>query len=826
MPKFRRGFSSLAVLAAAVLLVGGAIGLSWYLNSRFGPKLLELESSFFEKTSDLESQIAEKAKESDLSDLQSQIDEKLSDPDLTAKLPWGDEDVSNVLTLSNYLPLSGSTLTGTLTVSGVSGLTEADLPAAFTAANALKLGGEAGSYYLNASNLSSGTLSLARLPDLSSLYLSLSGGALAGNLGFGGANITDLGLISFFDSSVQTTAQSTAATLIVCASDAKNTGRCDYKSDGTDDQVQIQAAINALPSGGGRIVLSEGNFQITAPIDKRSDLVIEGQGKGTHFVAQNRTTVFFTLAGSASNITLRDFSIDGRGDDGVVYGGSPIDLQGIERFLVENVYVYSGAGHGIRVSDNSKYGVVTKSTVEEAWDDCFSVDGPGVFGITVFESVAIRCKVAWSTHPGLAQSAFEVDDGPENVLIKDSIAVFAGDGRIGAVHHHAGEAVPKNVVFDGITTEGTLYIGIEIMGVESVTVRNSRFRNITAVGVDMKQGEGATVPKNVSITNNEFEGITSAAIRIPASTGAENITIANNRIYSSSNVAGAIELHNASGVLLYGNIVGSVPRALQTDSVTNLTVIGNFLKATGTTGTYTIYAPSLSNATIAYNSIEHDSLTVSHSALSVSGSRVRVIGNLIRAGWGGVIATAGSGNGFEIKNNDIEAQLRPIQFISGANHVVSSNRLKQYSVDVTTDYNIKFDVGDYHVVASNYMEGWRGVRFADGTANHTFTGNNVVDVASTHVYPTTTVLVLKDNVGFRTESSGTGTVLSGNTFRDIAHGLAITPSINNIHVTPTNNLGNAAKFWISNVGSVNFRINVDVDPGASTATFSWTVVSP
>ena len=59
----------------------------------------------------------------------------------------------------------------------------------------------------------------------------------------------------------------------------------------------------------------------------------------------------------------------------------------------------------------------------------------------------------------------------------------------------------------------------------------------------------------------------------------------------------------------------------------------------------------------------------------------------------------------------------------------------------------------------------------------------------------------------------------------MTHGLDITPSAEDISVTPTNNLGNASKFWISDIGASTFRINVDTDPGADTATFSWNIGS-
>lgn len=82
--------------------------------------------------------------------------------------------------------------------------------------------------------------------------------------------------------------------------------------------------------------------------------------------------------------------------------------------------------------------------------------------------------------------------------------------------------------------------------------------------------------------------------------------------------------------------------------------------------------------------------------------------------------------------------------------------------------------------------------------------------------------VVRNNIAWATEASGTATVASGNTTAVVTHNLAVTPSLANISVTPTNNLGSATKFWISNPTSTQFTINVDVDPGATTASFSWT----
>lgn len=79
----------------------------------------------------------------------------------------------------------------------------------------------------------------------------------------------------------------------------------------------------------------------------------------------------------------------------------------------------------------------------------------------------------------------------------------------------------------------------------------------------------------------------------------------------------------------------------------------------------------------------------------------------------------------------------------------------------------------------------------------------------------------RNNQGYISEASGTATVASGAVTIVVTHGLSATPALKDIMVTPTNSLGLAAKYWISNVTATQFTINVNVDPGATTATFVW-----
>lgn len=57
---------------------------------------------------------------------------------------------------------------------------------------------------------------------------------------------------------------------------------CDYLCDGTDDQVEINAAIQALPAVGGEIVILDGNYNLSDCITlSKSNVKLSGNGSST-----------------------------------------------------------------------------------------------------------------------------------------------------------------------------------------------------------------------------------------------------------------------------------------------------------------------------------------------------------------------------------------------------------------------------------------------------------------------------------------------------------------------------------------------------------------
>lgn len=117
------------------------------------------------------------------------------------------------------------------------------------------------------------------------------------------------------------------------------------------------------------------------------------------------------------------------------------------------------------------------------------------------------------------------------------------------------------------------------------------------------------------------------------------------------------------------------------------------------------------------------------------------------------------------------------------------------------------------------LAGVGGVFVDTEISYNTFRDNRVNVFAPTPPVAFTT----RDNRGWATEASGTASVAAGTTSVVVSHGLARTPSLGGITVTPASapDVMGAGRFWISDVTATTFTINVDAAPGAA-VTYAWT----
>jgi hypothetical protein len=173
------------------------------------------------------------------------------------------------------------------------------------------------------------------------------------------------------------------ATIVVAANNSKNKGGADYVCDGTADDVQIQAAIGALPTmegvQRGKIMLLEGTYNIASTIKIQGDLLIEGAGidatklklansvnSNMFEYDKNTTQYFFSLkemtlhgnkagnsvgtgirigtgTGSLYDVFLHHLFIKNFADDG-------INIDDLWGYLLDSIIVEYNDGNGITVA--------------------------------------------------------------------------------------------------------------------------------------------------------------------------------------------------------------------------------------------------------------------------------------------------------------------------------------------------------------------------------------------------------------------------------------------------------------------------------------------
>lgn len=150
-------------------------------------------------------------------------------------------------------------------------------------------------------------------------------------------------------------------TLKVCASNAKFTTGCDFICDGTADQVEIQAAIDALPATGGSVVLSDGTFNTSAAILTRYGLTLSGQGK---------STIVYAVSGASRNIITakNDAGLKGvtAGND-LTVSDLILDGGGLTEIIPVRLWGYAGRIQNPRVlrvsirnAIGTSYGIMTQ----------------------------------------------------------------------------------------------------------------------------------------------------------------------------------------------------------------------------------------------------------------------------------------------------------------------------------------------------------------------------------------------------------------------------------------------------------------------------------
>ena len=280
-------------------------------------------------------------------------------------------------------------------------------------------------------------------------------------------------------------------TFKVAASDAnaKVIELADYVCDGTADDVQIQAAIDALPATGGKIVLSEGTFQVAAEIVLDSNVTIEGQGDGT--VVQ--------LSSMADN--LNAFTTNVTQSDSTAYNINDVTEKDTTVTL-DTGTEESNFTVGDYVALNTTLNIDPSNPSNAFQGDYYKVssvtgDTSGVIGL---EEYALE---DYANTPTLTVVDFIQNITLKNFRITDSTA---DGGRTSQANGHAVFALfVDGLSIENLTVDGVFTSGINTRACLNVRITDCRFKDIKVIsGGQIHYGVIFTTGRNFLVDNCNF----------------------------------------------------------------------------------------------------------------------------------------------------------------------------------------------------------------------------------------------------------------------------------------------------------------------------------
>lgn len=570
----------------------------------------------------------------------------------------------------------------------------------------------------------------------------------------------------------------TGRELVVAAADAPAhvKAMADYVCDGTNDQVEIEAAAAALVADdgpGGTVLLSAGTFHVSA-LKGTSHVNLIGVGYATELKLPDSTSSL-TITVDYVNITdfrIANLRVNGN-KEGVSASSNPamevLSLKGCGRFRIENVWVRGGnGGDGLDMKKCSDFVVDTVRSYENGKDGIHPSTTPTGEGGDVDTD---NCK------RGLFRNCVAYDNGG------NGLGFFGGE----------------DLLVDGLAAFDNGSSGVSFYSGEPV-YRNNTLRNIVLFG----NASGTTGAFAVA-SGSSNRGITVDGLRIDLQneTGRRGISILGNATY---------DCHFRNVIIENIGEDGQGVRMTNGEnlSVTNL-VIRNIAAAGSGTSSGIGILLDLHAKRVRLRNVE-----------MVEGVKGRPVRNILQGGTGEdrviedirIHHANDADTHMSIENGGGQKGVHIIR-----PHITNAPAPSNGAISLTGSTSEGIVIEDGRIVTTsgpcvriNQTIGTR-IRNVDVSGAGAITFANSPTDARVFNCP-----------GFVTRNSGTATITSSNTSVAVNHGLDRTPNLHGIKVTPTNDLTDATKFWISDVTSSQFTINIDAAPGGGgfgTATFAW-----
>lgn len=366
-----------------------------------------------------------------------------------------------------------------------------------------------------------------------------------------------------------------------------------------------------------------------------------------------------------------------------------------------------------------------------------------------------------------------------------------------------------------ITSGGSMQDGILVYNYAfEADIRNNRITNYTRYGV-AGLTTGAVYPNSMYVTNNDFNGREgSAAITW---NGGTNHKATANHLEASTGGGIGVDINSAQNCKVYFNHIGQNPypsavaQVFVRGGAKRTEVIGNDISLSHAYGVY-MTDVGTSDCIISGNTFNIDDAEitgyVTQSAIYINGRTDYTI----------------NGNSIYLARSSITEGL--IQLGAGSGPGVVANNVMRGSAAGLTTSGIKIaSTVNLTTIANNAIRNMSvGIDCDVSTSSPSVViKNNQVSSNTTPISMTSlSSVILTNNIGYLSDSSGSATILSGTTSIVVTHGMDITPDLEKIAIQigggSTNDIG---QFYASGAGGTQFTINCKNDPGSSGVVMRW-----
>lgn len=510
----------------------------------------------------------------------------------------------------------------------------------------------------------------------------------------------------------------------------------DYICDGTDDDVQIQEALDAcVVAGGGTVLVKSGTYDITSTlVIQGSNVKIIGEGSGaTKFIlnasvpdnlaqiikvipSNTAQSYALTADSAAGDLSLTLDPVDAAhlvaGDIIILRSNLDIDTENTGR-KQGDLYKVKEVTSGTVTLGSSGNGM----SVHEAFT---MANGAAVDKLTFYENIHIEgigfsdAAISRSNAMVNGQNYFYYVD---NLTIKDCQfeSMFYSGIRVFQCWNVKITGNDFRDIKDTTPSQNTYY-GVELRGASiNLEVSNNTFHNMRhgvtqgAGGTDVLAGR----TRNIVIANNSSSATTTAHFDLHQ--GAETVTISGNTMTSDDGGANGIQARSACSII--GNtILGSIGTGVSLFGAASGSVVtGNYIKGCSSG---IIVDVGVTDCLIANNIITQTGngypIHLYATGSAHGGDDCIISGNYI---YGNSVTTYG------------------IVIDSASNVLVNGNKLKCGTVGRILSTHV---VGTNVVFMNNFCSGLGGTPFQNFSAS------------STHI--------LKDNFGYNLKGAGGATI--------------------------------------------------------------------